>query len=123
MMSFPSTVLSLSSILIALVFLFPLALSVNTCFGPNDGYSGNRPLDGKNSKLGKAVRDFLSTDPAVSGPVKDMYGATMNNWCVDSVIGMNYIFADLASFNENVVGWNVGSVTTMQGMVRSFSIV
>jgi surface protein len=123
MMSFPCAALFICRILTVLVVLFPFALSANTCFGPNDGYSGNDLEQAANSKLGKAVRDFLNTDSAVSGPVKDMYGETMNSWCVGSVTGMNLIFYDLRSFNENVGGWDVGSVTTMAGMVSSFSIV
>jgi Mycoplasma protein of unknown function, DUF285 len=107
-----------------LVFLFPFALSANTCFGPNDGYSGCfGPGGAAMSKLGKAVRDFLNADPLVSGPVKAMYGETMNSWCVGSVTGMDYIFFGLGSFNEEVGGWDVGSVTTMKAMVSSFSIV
>jgi surface protein len=122
MMSFPCGALFICRILTVFVVLFPFALSANACFGADDGYSGENLVEVANSKLGKAVRDFLSPDPVVSGPVKDMYGVSMNSWCVGSVTGMNYIFANLDLFNENVGGWNVGNVTTMQGMVRSFSI-
>jgi Mycoplasma protein of unknown function, DUF285 len=94
-----------------------------TCFGANDGYSGTDLAETKNSKLWRAVRDFLGTDPAVSVPVKDMYGEMINDWCVGSVTNMNYIFFDLLLFNEAVGGWDVGSVTTMVRMVSSFSIV
>jgi surface protein len=123
MMSFPCAALFICRILIVLVFLFLFALSANECFGADDGYSAFDPAVAANSKLGKAVRDFLSPDPAVSEPVKEMYGATINSWCVGLVSGMNYIFYNLRSFNEEVGGWDVGSVTTMAGMVRYFSIV
>jgi Mycoplasma protein of unknown function, DUF285 len=122
MMSFPCAALFICRILIVLVFLFPFALSANTCFGADDGYSGDNPVEAAFSKLGKAVEDFINTNTAFSGPVKDMYGVSMNSWCVGSVTGMNYIFAYLPSFNEEVGGWDVGHVTTMEGMVRYFSI-
>jgi Mycoplasma protein of unknown function, DUF285 len=123
MMSLPCGALFICRILTVFVVLFPFVLSANECFGAGDGYSGLFDEDAvANSKLGKAVQDFLSTDPAVSGPVKDTYGATMGSWCVGSVTGMNFIFYDLPLFNDEVGGWNVGNVTTMEGMVRSFSI-
>jgi surface protein len=44
------------------------------------------------------------------------YGLPMNDWCVDYVTDMSYLFWSLYEFNEDISGWNTGQVTNMRFM-------
>jgi Mycoplasma protein of unknown function, DUF285 len=51
--------------------------------------------------------------------VRDTYGQFINDWCIDAVTSLGYIFHSLGTFNEPLSGWNVSGVTSMEGMVRN----
>ena len=41
----------------------------------------------------------------------------MNNWLVGNVTNMSYLFADSSLLlDDNISGWDVSSVTSMDGM-------
>jgi surface protein len=44
------------------------------------------------------------------------YGYPMNDWCVDHVTDMSYLFSGKYQFNEDISNWKTGQVTTMKGM-------
>jgi hypothetical protein len=94
-----------SLILLVLVLLLPSGRSrtptrTTVCFKPTDGYRGNiLGGDGvRDSVLGKAVRDYVDGDQSV----RDTYGQHINDWCVNRVRHMDYIFYALPTFNENI---------------------
>lgn len=45
------------------------------------------------------------------------YGWPMNNWLVGNVTNMSYLFANSSLLlDDNISGWDVSSVTSMDGM-------
>ena len=44
------------------------------------------------------------------------YGYPMNNWCVDHVTDMSWLFWNKHQFNEDISNWKTGKVTNMHGM-------
>ena len=112
-------------LLVALIFLGPsfiqLAAAGNQCFGADD--SG-----GLYGILYNAVRDYMSQDCANNKncAVAQTYGWPMNSWCVGDVTDMHSLFSTnpilsydiMATFNEDISGWDTSSATDMSDMFR-----
>jgi surface protein len=90
----------------------------SVCFKPTDGFQyddrGLIRVD-RGSVLRNAVVKYVDGDQAV----RDTYGQFINDWCIDAVTSLGYIFHNLDTFNEPLSGWNVSGVTSMEGMVRN----
>ena len=110
-------------LLVALIFLGPsfiqLAAAGNQCFGADDG-------GGLYGILYNAVREYMSQDCANNKncAVAQTYGWPMNSWCVGDVTDMHSLFSTnpwvsydiMATFNEDISGWDTSSVTEMYDM-------
>lgn len=68
-----------------------------------------KPLD--NATIRIALRAWVAGDESV----EDIYGP-VSGWDVSQVTDMSHLFADAASFNQDISKWDVGKVTNMNHM-------
>ena len=50
------------------------------------------------------------------------FGWPIGIWCVSQVTDMSGLFADKATFNEDLSGWDVSSVVNMKGMFQGTAL-
>ena len=70
---------------------------------------------GDGNDLRAAVRIYLDGGDELQS-VKDQYGESLKNWCVDQVYDFSDLFRDRETFNEDISTWNTSSATMMDGM-------
>ena len=65
------------------------------------------------SDLRQAVDTILeSNDDIEIQQIYDLYGESMNEWCVDHVRDFSHLFANQPDFNEDLSSWNTSSAVT-----------
>ena len=63
--------------------------------------------------LGRIVNDILGTDSSKKEVATQTYGP-IENWDVSDVTDLSFLFYNKATFNLDLSGWVVSSVTTME---------
>ena len=68
------------------------------------------------AELRKAVEDHQAfQEHGGSSTVVDTYGP-IEDWCVDDVTDMSFLFCGVGDFDYDIRNWNVGKVTDMSFM-------
>lgn len=111
-------------VLVVALLLFVIALiQVQVLIGNlawNDNSVSYKYFNNR-TELKAAVDEYLNTGCATNKSKCDVivekYGWPMNNWLVGNVANMSYLFANSSLLlDENISGWDVSSVTSMDGM-------
>ena len=66
-------------------------------------------------ELREAVNEYITQD-CTNNPgcaAGQAYGWPIGTWCVSQVTDMSWLFSDKTTFNEDLSGWDVSSVTNM----------
>ena len=84
--------------------VFPSSAPTARCDDPD-----NR-LDNESIRAAVALfREIKNEAESLYGPIED--------WCTQGVTDMTDLFSQYSDFNERIGGWDVSSVTNMDGMV------
>jgi len=60
-------------------------------------------------ELRQAIEDYLA-EPFANSSVAQIYGYPMNDWCVEQVTDMSWLFSDLTTFDVDISKWNTSGV-------------
>lgn len=61
-----------------------------------------------------AIDRYIEANGTQSSAVATKYGYPIGTWCVSKITNMAGLFNGKQTFNEDLNGWDVSSVTTME---------